>query len=80
MNFILVKTWEYFNLSYAKTTQKYFIKTHLLPLSPKDTGTNHQACLADTQMKNIQKVDEIGCIESLLLYLYRCEKSGQLAQ
>ena len=32
------------------------------PLSPTDIGTNHQACLADTQMSNKEKVDDIGHI------------------
>ena len=43
-------------------TQKVFMKTHLLPLSPPDIGTNHQACLAGTQQSNKDKVDDIGGI------------------
>ena len=62
MNYLLVETWEALKLSSKTITQKYFKKTHWLPLSPLDIGTNHQAFLAGTQQSNIDKTDEIGNI------------------
>ena len=43
MNSVLVETWESFKLSSTTITHKSFKKTHLLPLSLPDIGTNHQA-------------------------------------
>ena len=43
-------------------TRDYFKKAHLLPLSPPDEYTNHQAYLAATQISKFRKVDEIESI------------------
>ena len=32
-NYVLIETWEYFKLSSVTITQKYFKKTHIIPLS-----------------------------------------------
>ena len=68
MNSFHVETWEYLKLSSATINQKAFKKVHLLPLSPSYIGTNHQACLADTQMSNRDKADEIGHIEKASIF------------
>ena len=43
MNTILVESWRAFILSSETITQGALKKTHLLPLSPTDKETNHQA-------------------------------------
>ena len=59
MNYFLIKTWEALKLSSDKTPQKNFNKTYLLPLSPPDIDTNHQACLDGTKKLNRDKSDDI---------------------
>ena len=62
INYVLVETWEDFKPTSATITQKSFKNTHLLPLSPPDIGTNHQAFLGGTQQSNIEKSGDIGRI------------------
>ena len=59
MNDSLDETWEAFKLSSTTITQETFKKTHILPLYLPEKGTNHQACLADTQSSNSQNFDEM---------------------
>ena len=61
-NSICIEKWEVFKISYTTITQKTFKNTHLLPLYPLYIGTDHQACLEDTQQSNIEKADGIGHI------------------
>ena len=62
MNAILVETWEYFKISSASITHDVFKKTYLTHLSPPEKYTNHQACLAATQVSKRRKTDDIGSI------------------
>ena len=59
INYVLVKTREYFKLSSTTITQKYFNRTHLLPLYLLDKGMNHQHFLETTKTSNGKKFDEI---------------------
>ena len=59
INSVLFESWEDLKLSYTTITQKYFKKTHLLPLYPPDICTNNWACLAGNQQLNREKADEI---------------------
>ena len=65
MNSVLIEIREDFKLSSMTITQKFFKKTHLLPLHPLDIGTNHQDFPAGTQQSNLEKADEIVCTENV---------------
>ena len=49
MNSVLVETWEAFTVSSGNIIRDSFAKTHLLLLSPPNTITNTQACVAPVQ-------------------------------
>ena len=53
----------------ATITGEYFNKTHTHThtVFPSNIVTNHQACLAGTQMSNIEKTYEIVLIEKLII-------------
>ena len=55
MNVVLIETWVAFKLSSITITYVDFNNTSLIPISPPETCTNPQACLAATQRSNVLK-------------------------
>ena len=56
MNYVLVETCRYFQLSSAPITINDFNKTKLVPLTPTDEDTNTQTCLAESQTTKGKKM------------------------
>ena len=67
MNFVLVESWDAFNVSAGNIIRDVFVKKSIPPLRPPGITTNIQACAASIQVSYGYKAEEINEISRIIL-------------